>query len=73
MEKVQVIKCKCGAVFAACMEPHCYTETEWMRDLRKYVKQGCTVDVIYNDSTKSLFGKCTCDKKKDDKNEPTLF
>lgn len=54
---IQVIKYKCcGQVFAACHEPHCYTDKDWQRDLRKYVKEGHTVAM----QDKCNFGECTC-------------
>lgn len=61
MEKAQVIKCKCGKIFAACRLPECYAEADWMRDLRKYVKQGCTIELI--DCDKFTFEQCVCEKE----------
>jgi hypothetical protein len=44
---IQVIKHPCcGVVFAACVELHCYQDTEWMRDVRKYSKAGKVVEVV---------------------------
>lgn len=60
MSKIQVIKCKCGSVFAGCVEEECYTDKGWMRELRKYVLKGCTVDMIDRESFQ--FQKCTCNK-----------
>lgn len=56
--KAQVIKCKCGNVFAACVEPHCYTDSDWQRDLRKYVKQGNLVELV--DCSSFNFEECKC-------------
>ena len=67
MKQVQVIKCKCGKVFAMCLAPECYQDAEWMRDIRKYSKKGCTVEI--GDSSNFKFEDCTCEKKE----EPTLF
>jgi hypothetical protein len=61
MSKIQVIKCKCGSIFAACVEEECYIDKEWTRELRKYVLKGCTVDMI--DKTSFEFQKCTCNKE----------
>ncbi len=58
---VQIIKCKCGKTFAACIEPECYTEAEWMRDLRKYVKGGCSVSLVASGKD-FQFEKCECKK-----------
>lgn len=61
----QIIKCKSGEVFAACHEPFCYEDAEWMRDVRKYVKQGCTVEVKEQGEWKfgsCEKGNCKCDE-----------
>lgn len=67
----QVIKCKCGKVFAACMLPFAHIEADWMRDVRKYVKKGHEVDIMKNGSWE------WCDTKKcvtqPQKKELTLF
>lgn len=60
MNKAQVIKCKCGKIFAACREPECYEDAQWMRDLRKYVKNGNTVELL--DLDKFTFESCACKK-----------
>ena len=72
IRKAQVIVCKCGAKFAACVEPHCYTEKDWQKDLRKYVNEGCTVEMV--DCASFRFEKCRCKEiKAANINEPTLF
>lgn len=58
IRKAQVIICKCGAKFAACVEPHCYTEKDWQKDLRKYVNEGCRVELV--DCASFKFEKCRC-------------
>jgi len=65
--KIQVITCKCGAQFAACAVPECYTENDWLKSLRKYVQQGCSVDII--DSGTLTLEKCKCKK---DNNQLTI-
>jgi hypothetical protein len=70
MRRAQVIYCTCGALFAACLEPECYTDKEWLKDLSKYVKKGCTVDMINTENVGINWGECTC---KENKNEPELF
>jgi len=55
---VQTIKCKCGSVFAACTEPECYTEKDWMDNLRDYVLDGCTVELVDRNDFK--FEQCKC-------------
>lgn len=58
MKQAQVIKCKCGSIFAACCVPECYTTSDWIKDLKKYVKAGFEVDML-NIGSFSL-AKCTC-------------
>ena len=69
-KKAQVIICKCGAKFAACAEPFCYTEKDWQKDLRNYVNKGCTVEVIDCGSFK--LESCKCNETKS-VNELKLF
>lgn len=59
-KKAQIVKCRCGKVFAACMEPECYTDKDWQRDVRKYANGGCTVHLVVSDSFR--FEVCKCDK-----------
>lgn len=66
---VQIIKCKCGSVFAGCIEPYCYTDKEWTKPLRQHVLEGCTVEMIK--STDFKFEKCKC-VKPETKTEPKL-
>ena len=61
MREVQVIKCKCGKTFAGCLAPYCYSDSEWQRDMRKYVKRGCTVELI--DSKDFNLENCVCKKE----------
>lgn len=60
--KTQVVMYKCcEVVFAACMEPYCYTEKTWTRDLAKYVKKGHKVEMIERGELE--MGKCKCVKQ----------
>lgn len=60
---IQVIKYKCcGQVFAACCEPECYTEKDWLKDIRKYTLRGDKVEMRESGNVK--FGKCECSKIK---------
>lgn len=69
--KVQLIKCKCGKIFAACIEPDCYTDKVWLKNMRKYVIKGCSVEMA--SSSKSFrFEKCTCNDKKGNLNQVKL-
>jgi hypothetical protein len=62
MGQIQVIKCKGGKIFAACRVPECYEETSWMRDIRSYVKAGCTVEIIESGKSNPM-EKCECGAK----------
>ena len=68
--KIQVLKCKCGAKYAACAEPHCYTDKEWLKDLKKHVKEGGTVEMC--DSETFRFEQCKCNEQSVS-DEPNLF
>lgn len=60
----QAIYCpNCNMIFSICSTPFCYTDKDWMRDLRKYVKQGYMVEEVnHKDVVKERFGKCKCAK-----------
>jgi hypothetical protein len=59
---IQVVKYKCcGKIFAACHEPYCYTDSDWLKNLKKYVERGDTVEMIEH-GVKFEFGKCECSK-----------
>jgi hypothetical protein len=70
--KAQIVRCHCGNVFAACTEPECYTDIDWQRDVRKYIKGGCTVETVTSEEVKEAFasGSCKCDKTGKKKKEP---
>lgn len=62
--KIQCISCNGGKVFAACRVPECYTDAEWMKELRNYVsKKGCTVSVV--DTGSFSFDSCECKVSKE--------
>ncbi|WP_294288523.1 hypothetical protein [uncultured Chryseobacterium sp.] len=68
---IQIIKYKCcGNAFAACHEPDCYTDKDWLKSLRKYVSQGATVEMIQPGQLQ--FKKCEC-KKQPASEEINLF
>jgi len=62
MGQLQIIKCVGGECFAACRVPECYESVDWMRELRAYVKNGCTVEIIESGTGKT-FGNCQCGAK----------
>lgn len=58
---IQIVKRKCcGSVFAACVEPDCYTDNDWLKNLKEYVNRGDKVEMIENGSLH--FSKCECQK-----------
>lgn len=67
---VQIIKYKCcGKVFAACSAPECYTDKQWLKDLKKYVSRGEIVEMQEDNNIR--FGKCSCIDK-DISNQPKI-
>jgi hypothetical protein len=70
MNRIQVMKCHCGATFAACREPDCYTDTIWKENLSEHVLNGGEVNLV-----KSFkFSDCTCKKNTEEPtNQLTIF
>lgn len=71
---IQVTKCPCGKIFAACKEPMCYEDAEYQKETRKYIKNGCKVEMV--NSGEWSFENCTCPNMKPiktDETQPTLF
>jgi len=68
---IQTIKYKCcGKIFAACREPECYTDADWLKNLKQYVQKGHTVEMRESGDVK--FGNCEC-KEEPKPEEPNLF
>lgn len=60
MSKIQIIKYKCcGKVFAACCEPDCYTDEEWLTNLKNYINRGDIVEMVESETSLKL-DKCEC-------------
>ena len=58
---IQVVKSKCcGTIFAACIEPECYTDKDWLKNLKNYVNRGDKVEMIESGTLQSI-KKCDCD------------
>lgn len=58
---IQAIKYKCcDSYLAVCKEPYCYTDEDWLADLRNYVNKGHKVEMIEQIDEK--FG-CKCKEK----------
>jgi len=60
MSKAQIIRYKCcKVVFAACIEPECFTDKDWQDQVRKYVKRGDIVESV--DSLEGItLSNCKC-------------
>lgn len=70
-KKVQVVKYACcDKVFAACAQPECYTDKDWLKNLKQYIKRGDKVDLAENGTWK--FEKCECKKSTADKNNAPI-
>lgn len=53
---IQIVKCNCcGYIVAACSEPYCYTDKEWLEKIKIY-KQSYKVELIKNIPIK--FNRC---------------
>ncbi len=70
IRKAQTLTCVCGACFAACVEPMCYTDKDWLKSLRKYVKEGAKVEVI--PCADFRLEQCTCKPKEIGTNQISL-
>lgn len=62
MNKTQVIKCKCGSIYAGCVEPECYFDAAWIKSMQKALKKGHIIDMINNKDFE--FQKCKCEIQK---------
>lgn len=51
----------CNTLFAACVEPYCYTDEDWTKSVKDYVLNGCKVEMIESGNGFS-FEKCTCEE-----------
>lgn len=61
-DDAQIVICKCGETVAACMAPFCYTDKDWLTDLKIYIKKGCTIKTIRPEEEMN-WGKCSCKTK----------
>lgn len=68
MSKVQVLECKCGAKYAGCCEPSCYTDKDWLKEVRECALNGGKVYLV--DSQDFKFERCTCN---DDSQKEIIF
>lgn len=61
--KIQVLKCKCGAKYAACVDPDCYEDTEWLKGLGECLKNGGSVEM--ESAEEFRLTSCTCEDEPD--------
>lgn len=55
---IQVLYCKCGALYAACSEPDCYTDSSWLNSLPKVIENGGKIEMEEREKVK--FTECDC-------------
>jgi sporulation-control protein spo0M len=59
---IQIVKYKCcNKIFAACVEPECYIDKQWLNNLKEYVNRGDIVQMVENIDLQ--FEKCYCKDK----------
>ena len=69
---LEVIKCKCGKCFAACVDG--YQDQEWKDEKKEYLRIGFSVDYIQRQDF--IFEQCSCPKSEKEileQNQLTLF
>ncbi len=71
--RVQTVRYKCcNRLFAACCEPDCYTDKDWLKSLRKYARMGHKIDLV--EGRVRIEGKCECSQEKvNNQNQTSLF
>ncbi len=62
-KQVQTIICKCGSMIAACLEPYCYQDEEWMKDVRSYSNRGYEIKMTTAGEGKANLKLCKCPDK----------
>lgn len=55
---IEVIKCSCGKVFAACVDGS--QDDEWKENKKQYLKAKCTIE--YKERQDFVFESCKCPK-----------
>lgn len=56
---IQVIKYKCcEKIFAACIEPLCYTDNDWLKNLKKYITKGHIVEMKSDHNVQIKYCEC---------------
>jgi hypothetical protein len=61
VRRAQVIKRTCcNTIFASCVEPECYIDRDWLKELKTYVKAGCHIDIL--ECKTFTFESCVCPK-----------
>lgn len=63
--KVQILAWPCcKVVYAVAAVPHCYTDKDWLKSLRRAAKDGDVIDFVAVEEFKAMdFGKCKCQLK----------
>ena len=58
--QAQAVYCKCGSLVAACMAPHCYEDSEWQKDVRKFSKDGYKIKMVDPEEVRLTLDSCKC-------------
>ena len=66
-KKAQVIICKCGGLIAGWMEPYCYEDKDWQKDVRKSSKEGCEIKIVDPQEVRVKLEVCKCKSNKEGK------
>ncbi len=67
--KIQIVRRNCcNTIFASCVEPYCYTDDDWTKQLKIYAEEGRKIEIV----TDFRFEPCTC-KPIEDVNQLELF
>jgi hypothetical protein len=47
-------------MIAACVEPHCYQDEEWMEDVRSYSNRGYEIKMVTSGEGRIKLESCKC-------------
>lgn len=54
----EVIYCKCGKMFAACVDG--YQDKEWIENRSQLLREGCRFEFVTHEQVRKNFSSCTC-------------
>lgn len=60
--KVQVLRWKCcNKIYAVAVEPHCYTNKQWLKEVKQAVKDGDLIEMLSLEESRNM-EICNCNK-----------